>query len=86
MILTSKCTPKPDHVIKIEGHKRDEMQNTKFLGVYLDNEISWKRHIDYISGKVSHAIGMIAKVGKFLTCESLKALLSFLCIPFSDLL
>ena len=27
MILTSKRTPKPDHVIKIEGHKLDEVQN-----------------------------------------------------------
>ena len=74
MILTSNRTPKPDHVIKIEGHKLDEVQNAKFLGVYLDNKISWKHHIDYISGKVSRAIGMIVKARKFVTCESLKTL------------
>ena len=68
MILTSKRTPKPDHSINIEGHKLDEVENTKFLGVYLDNKISWKHHIDYIYGKVSRAIRMIVKAGKFLTC------------------
>ena len=82
MILTSKRTPKPDHVIKIEGHKLDEVQNTKFLGVYLDNKISWKHHIDYISGKVSRAIGMIVKARKFLTCESLKTLYYSFVYPF----
>ena len=82
MILTSKRTPKPDHVIKIEGHKLDEVQITNFLGVYLDNNISWKRHIDYISGKVSRAIRMIVKARKFLTCESLKILYYSFVYPF----
>ena len=71
MILTTKSTSQPNHVIKIEGHKIDEVQNTKFLGVYLDNKINWKLHIDYIAGKVSSAIGMTAKVRQFLTYESL---------------
>ena len=74
MILTSYRTSQPNHVIKIEGHKIDEVQITKFLGVYLDNKIKWKRHIDYIAGKVSRAIGMMTKARKFLTYESLKTL------------
>ena len=87
MILTSKRTPQPNHVIKIEGHKIDgrlkiEGQNTKFLGVYLDNKINWKRHIDYIAGKVSRAIGMITKARKFLTYESLKTLYYSVGYPF----
>ena len=66
MIHTSKRNSQPNHVIKIEGHKIDEVQNRKILGVYLDNKINWKRHdIDYIAGKVSSAIGMIAKARKF---------------------
>ena len=65
MILTSKRTPKPNHVIMIEGHKRDEVQNTKVLGIHLDNKVSWKRHIDYLSDKVSRVIGMIEKATCF---------------------
>ena len=81
MILTSKRTPNPDHAIKIEGHKLNEVQNTEFLGVYLDN-ISWKPHIDYISGKVSRAIGIILKAKEFLTCGSSKNFIIFLCTLF----
>ena len=86
MILTSKRTSQPHHVIKIEGHKIDEVQNTKFVGVYLDNKINWKRHIDYIAGKVSRAIGIITKARTFLTYESLKNIVLFLCVPFFDIL
>ena len=82
MILTSKRTSQPNHVIKIEGHKIDEVQNTKYLGIYLDNKINWKRHIDYIAGKVSRAIGMITKARKFLTYESLKTLYYSFVYPF----
>ena len=85
MILTSKRTPKPDHVIKIEGHKFDEVHNTKFLRVCLDNKIGWKHHTNYISSKVSRAIGtigMIVKARKFVTCDSLRTLYLFFHIPF----
>ena len=75
IILTSKRTPTPDHIIKIEGHKLDEVQNTKFLEVYLDKKISLKHHNDYISVKVSRTIGMIVKARKFLTCEPLKSII-----------
>ena len=82
MILTSKRTPKPDHIIKIEGHKLDEEQITKCLWVYLDNKIGWKHHIDYISDKVSRAIGMVVIARKFLICESLKPLYYSFVYPF----
>ena len=42
MILTSKRTPEPDQVIKSDGHKLGEVQNTKIL----DNKIRWKHYID----------------------------------------
>ena len=74
MILTSKRTQQPNHVTKIEGHKLEEVKKTKFLGVYLDDKINWKRHIDCMAGNVSRAIGMITKARKFLTYESLTTL------------
>ena len=48
----------------------------------MDNKINWKRHIDYIAGKVSRAIGMITKARKFLTYESLKTLYYSFVYPF----
>jgi hypothetical protein len=37
--------------------KRDLV--TKFLGVFLDENITWKQHINYICTKVSKSIGIL---------------------------
>ena len=41
------------------------MTKTKFLWVIKDNELNWKAHISYISGKISRAIGVIIKAHNF---------------------
>ena len=37
--------------IRIDGHPIDEVHNTKFLGVFIDNKL--KDHISYLIGKIS---------------------------------
>ena len=39
----------------------------KYLGLQIDNNLSWKYHIDYISSKVSKGIGMIARLRHLVT-------------------
>jgi hypothetical protein len=48
--------------------------NTKFLGITLDNTLSWKTHIDTIIPKLSSACFVIRSVKPFLSQESLKML------------
>jgi hypothetical protein len=45
---------------------------TKFLGITLDNTLSWKTHIDMIIPKLSSACFVIRVVKSFLPSESLK--------------
>jgi hypothetical protein len=52
--------------------KRDII--TKFLGVYIDENISWKYHIDTICTKVSKSIGILYKAREFLDKHNLKQL------------
>jgi len=47
---------------------------TKFLGVYVDENLSWKYHIDTISNKVSKSIGILYKAREILDKRSLKQL------------
>ena len=63
MILTAKGIPKttPCHGIKIEGHTLNEVNFTRLLVISLDNKLCWKQYIDYISRKVSRAVGMVVK-------------------------
>ena len=67
MIFTTKRKVKPSVALSIEFHFVDKIDNTKFLGIYLDNKINWKKYITYKSGKVAHGIGLIIKARKMLT-------------------
>ena len=50
MIFSSKNKPHPDMNINIDGEIINETSKTKFLGVIMDNKLSWKDNILYISG------------------------------------
>ena len=50
-----------DVKLLIDGQAIDEVQKTKFLGIIIDNKLTWKWHIDHITGKISRGIGMIRK-------------------------
>jgi hypothetical protein len=47
---------------------------TKFLGVYLDENISWNKHINYVSTKISKNIGILYKARNYLNKNCLSQL------------
>ena len=47
---------------------------TKFLGVYIDENITWKYHIDTICSKISKSIGILCKAREILSKHNLKQL------------
>ena len=50
MIFTKRKKKVTDVAINIEGNTIAEVSQTKFLGVYIDNKLTWKKHIHYIAG------------------------------------
>ena len=50
------------------------VESIKFLGVYLDNKLTWATHIHYMKGKVSRGIGIICKGRKSLNKSTLVTL------------
>jgi len=42
-----------DLVIEISNTRLETVNEFKYLGVLLDNTLSWKDHIEYISNKIS---------------------------------
>ena len=49
----------------------DGVECTKYLGVYIDNALDWKKHIQAVSKKISHFLGMIKYAKRVLPSESL---------------
>ena len=66
----------------IEGETLDEVQTTKFLGVIIDNKLTWKYHIDSISGKIARGIGMIIKARQYLNKNGLRSLYYSFIFPY----
>ena len=48
--------------IKIDGKKIEPSSHVKYLGILIDSFLNWNFHIDELSTKLSHAVGMLAKI------------------------
>ena len=62
------------------GNKCDET-STQFLGIHIDKNLSWKRHICQLNSKIARASFAINQVKKVLPKESLKTLYFALIQP-----
>ena len=68
--------------ILIDGTKINISKSTKFLGLYIDNKLSWKIHVDYVSKIVSRNIGVINKLKIFLPKNTLLSLYNTLILSY----
>ena len=47
-----------------------QVEETKFLGIIIDQHLSWKSHISFVSKRISKTVGIIAKVRHYLSSKS----------------
>lgn len=62
-------TPKAN--IKIGEEKLEQVRVAKFLGILVDEKLTWKDHVVNLSKKVAKTIGIIGKARKYLSRKSL---------------
>ena len=55
----------------IDKNELTRVNETKFLGVYIDSNLSWKKHISYFSSKLSKTVGVLQHVRYLLDEKSL---------------
>ena len=60
----------------------NKANNLKYLGVIIDDTISWVHHITYIKNKISKGIGIISKASKYLKRNSLLTLYYSYIYPY----
>ena len=82
MLLSNKKVIQPNVTIEINGQPITCVTKTKFLGVIIDNKLTWKEHISYICGKVAKGIGIISKVRKYLNKNTLLDLYYSFIYPY----
>ena len=66
----------------INGNQITEVNETKFLGVIIDNKLTWCPHIMYISKKIAKGIGIILKARKVFNNETLFSLYYTFVYPY----
>ena len=61
--------------IKIHGKKIEPSSHVKYLGILIDCFLNWNFHIDELFTKLSHAVGMIAKIRHYINEKTLSMVL-----------
>ena len=58
----------------LNGKQLKPVEYTEFLGVYVDEKLSWKQHINYIKSKVSKSLGILSLCRKHFDKKTLVSL------------
>jgi hypothetical protein len=83
MIFGPKRTNQPDNInIIIDGNKLELTKSTKFLGIVLDSNLTWKDHILYLSKKIARSVGILSIARRVLNQKSLITLYYSLIYPY----
>ena len=60
--------------LTINDHQIDRVESIKFLGVFLDENLTWKEHIKYTENKIAKNIGLLWKAKPFVNKKCLLSL------------
>jgi hypothetical protein len=68
--------------ISISNKPIDQVKSISFLGVNIDEHLTWKNHIDSVSKKISKTAGIIARVRHYANLNTLKLVYYALVYPY----
>ena len=71
-----------DKNLTINNIEIERVNEIKFLGVIIDNKLSWKPHIMYIKSKMSKSLAVLYKVKDFINQSSLYTLYCSFILPY----
>ena len=74
---------KPTLNLTLNGAAVEEKLVAKYLGVLIDNKLSWKSHIEHVKTKISKGNGMISKIRYYVNDSCLLLIFS---TPLSTLM
>ena len=68
--------------IYLDNIKIMRSKTAKFLGVLIDENLSWKNHINYIKAKIAKNVGIIRRLKYLLPESTLNTLYNTLVLPY----
>ena len=89
LIGTSQCLNQLDqnpestrYAIVIDQKEVRLVKLAKYLGMIVDDKLTWSQHVDYISSKITRNIGILERIKHFILKESLSLLYHTLIEPY----
>ena len=77
-----KQPPQTPSVITIDDRTIPQVTSTKFLGVYIDQHLKWKVHIEEINKKITKNIGILKRISHVIPSHILINLYFTLIYPY----
>jgi len=68
--------------VSIDGQLLERVEHTKFLGVFIDEKLNWKKHIDHIASKISKGLCAMGRIRNIVPTKSLLMLYHALVYPY----
>ncbi len=72
----------PDLSLRMENEILEQVSNTKFLGLYIDEQLTWSKHIEHCKKKMSSGIYAINMSKNILSTNHLKTLYYSMVHPY----
>lgn len=70
--------------IYLQGHRLNEVDSYKYLGVYVDRNLSWDYHMKYICQRVYPKLRMLNRISSFLSQDILLLIYKQTILPILD--
>ena len=71
-----------ENSIVIDGKIILVTTNTKFLGINIDNNLTWKAHINHMTTKISKGVGVLSRLSKELSYNMLILIYNTILLPY----
>ena len=74
----------PDYKIELHGKIIDRVSSFCYLGVTLDENLSWNEHVELICKRVRKRLGLLSRIRPYLTLKGAKCVYNCLVQPIFD--
>ena len=68
--------------VMVDGVKIHQVEKTKFLGIVIDENLSFVHHVKYIKGKVARGIGILCKARRLVHQSTMVTLYNSFIYPY----
>ena len=79
-----KLTNCGDINLAVDNHELERVNSYKYLGVWMDETLTWQKHIEETMKKIGSRLALFGRLRKYLTVDSSEVLANSLILPYFD--